>query len=582
MLIYLSLTLSLSISSALGSYSHTADVSVSNSNRCNLHLVLNSDGPIMDGTQITVLTHGMGGSYLDWWETDDAFYSVSDLLPSLISNKFYVFGEEGLKSRIDINDNGTFVRRSFNGNGLANINMLTRLEIGEHIVLLYDGPDDTQEYFSNEEVYDHFEKSLDSMIYTVYSEFGVVPKLNLVGHSRGGITNIEYAINHPRLVSNLMSVGTPYFGSDWADCLLSFATVFSDAYDRDVYSDLFYSENSGGFHTMQSEWNSIAESENINTTIVNAVQSFDFFSESLQNSVSWLSDYFESFGLDEEETNAAISNVAEWLNTNLTSCMYNTVNWLSRFRPLVNLLTWQIQDQSLKAIAEERIEELLRILQNDLEINGSGNNYVLSDSLVEQRSQKGRRIMVGNQEQSYSCFNICRYNFDNYSDDLRLTRNDMPLIAHNLETKNQDICGIFYEALNEDAGFLHSHSFSIGHSESEHFAECSCGASILNNGHGWTYSSYDSERCLRSCGCGYSETLPHSLEYSSGNSIIHGEFCSVCGYSNMEAGHNYTVSTYNSSSHVLRCGCGAAKIEAHRYGSLTRRCSVCGYRNISL
>ena len=41
----------------------------------------------------------------------------------------------------------------------------------------------------------------------------ILPKFNLIGHSRGGIINLMYALDHPFMVKNLISIGTPYEGS---------------------------------------------------------------------------------------------------------------------------------------------------------------------------------------------------------------------------------------------------------------------------------------------------------------------------------------------------------------------------------
>ncbi len=39
------------------------------------------------------------------------------------------------------------------------------------------------------------------------------PRVNLIGHSRGGLTNLQYALDHPDLVDSVFSLGTPYVGS---------------------------------------------------------------------------------------------------------------------------------------------------------------------------------------------------------------------------------------------------------------------------------------------------------------------------------------------------------------------------------
>lgn len=46
---------------------------------------------------------------------------------------------------------------------------------------------------------------------------GILPRINLIGHSRGGITNMQYALDHPDMVASLYSFGTPYLGTTVAE-----------------------------------------------------------------------------------------------------------------------------------------------------------------------------------------------------------------------------------------------------------------------------------------------------------------------------------------------------------------------------
>ena len=56
---------------------------------------------------------------------------------------------------------------------------------------------------------------LSKIVYDVkFLNGGELPKINLIGHSRGGLTNLQYALDHPDLVAGLYSMGTPYFGTD--------------------------------------------------------------------------------------------------------------------------------------------------------------------------------------------------------------------------------------------------------------------------------------------------------------------------------------------------------------------------------
>lgn len=80
---------------------------------------------------------------------------------------------------------------------------------------------------STAEAYGELRNFVNSIIYkymldyyNIYEEI-MIPKINMIGHSRGGIINMQYAIEHPDVVKYLYSVGTPYNGSQLYNALLS-------------------------------------------------------------------------------------------------------------------------------------------------------------------------------------------------------------------------------------------------------------------------------------------------------------------------------------------------------------------------
>lgn len=91
---------------------------------------------------------------------------------------------------------------------------LPRITYGEllyHTVIVFDASDAVKEE-SNNEVYDELNYMLSKIAYDVRYLTGYLPKINLIGHSRGGITNLQYALDHLKMVKALISVGTPYLG----------------------------------------------------------------------------------------------------------------------------------------------------------------------------------------------------------------------------------------------------------------------------------------------------------------------------------------------------------------------------------
>ena len=58
------------------------------------------------------------------------------------------------------------------------------------------------------------------MIGSIARDFGYItggtyPRINLIGHSRGGLTNMEFANTYPRLICTMFAIGTPFFGSNF-------------------------------------------------------------------------------------------------------------------------------------------------------------------------------------------------------------------------------------------------------------------------------------------------------------------------------------------------------------------------------
>ena len=96
----------------------------------------------------------------------------------------------------------------------ADITEIEETDVTKHIILVFDA------YYSgqgNDYVYAQLEYALDAISYQYYQVTGVLPTYNLIGHSRGGITNLQYALAHPYNVASLYSMGTPYDGSDFGE-----------------------------------------------------------------------------------------------------------------------------------------------------------------------------------------------------------------------------------------------------------------------------------------------------------------------------------------------------------------------------
>lgn len=214
---------------------------------------------------ITVLTHGLGGEAAHWSnEGDDKFACDKDsifgrLETELLRNDgsganvyWAVMRSSNAFQLYDLNDinNQTVKNGGTNSEYIEyyrshTTNAIT--DISKHIILIFESsvPD---EY--NYKVYEEFNYMLSKIIYDVkLLSGGELPRINLIGHSRGGLTNLQYALDHPDLVASMFSLGTPYFGSDTAStdlgaeiCAGESKVVPNGLYDiinRDIYLDYF-------------------------------------------------------------------------------------------------------------------------------------------------------------------------------------------------------------------------------------------------------------------------------------------------------------------------------------------------------
>lgn len=160
---------------------------------------------------ITVLTHGLSGNASHWSNSGGGFAYNSSSLIAKIGNKLH-------------DDYDLYVAKGGNDSNLElyqlnhahySIDSVTTLtdhitSADSHIIVIYESGVNN---LSNSAVYNEFDRFLDTISMQYKDLTGRLPIYNLVGHSRGGLTNVEFAFNHPYNVATLISMGTPYSGS---------------------------------------------------------------------------------------------------------------------------------------------------------------------------------------------------------------------------------------------------------------------------------------------------------------------------------------------------------------------------------
>ena len=118
-------------------------------------------------------------------------------------------------------------------------NSLIESDVTKHIIVIFEQwQGEVRE--GNDFVYSQFEYCMDALSYQYAQLTGELPTVNLIAHSRGGITAMQYALAHPYNVASIYTMGAPFNGSDFGSVeingehpLLSLATYKPDYQYKD-------------------------------------------------------------------------------------------------------------------------------------------------------------------------------------------------------------------------------------------------------------------------------------------------------------------------------------------------------------
>lgn len=209
------------------------------------------------GPRITVLTPGLGGKASHWSNANGA------------GGNTFVQDDDSLLDKLRLKGNDAYIfRAEGTGGNTPDYNLysyysnteVTIQDASKHIIIVFESKDNSTA--SNAVVYSEFEYMLNAVIERVKTlNGGVTPKVNLIGHSRGGLTNLEYALDHPENVHTMISIGTPYFGSEAAEqfgsLILGASDGLQDIVNPERYNS-YYQRWTDGYESKYKNINSIA------------------------------------------------------------------------------------------------------------------------------------------------------------------------------------------------------------------------------------------------------------------------------------------------------------------------------------
>lgn len=393
--------------------------------------------------EITVLTHGLGSSGY-YWSNDilvdngEAFaYNASSLI-----DKIYTKLSGNVSIYFAKCQSETSYQLSQLNRNLTTLKETERLDdVSKHIVLIYES---SKAVASNDDVYEEFENVLDTISLQYKSITGVLPRFNLVGHSRGGITNIMYATEHPYNVAAMFSLGTPYNGSvlggiDAVLKMLKYVDENTGELFPGVQSLLDYNEAV----RIRDKWNeAFKEDVNMNVVAYGSMASIDYIEEMLIDAAYGSSVYAEKIQPYLDLLQTAVNVVKK--HPNLVG---GTLDFVQGLAQVANAFGINLYDEVLSNISPDlegsvTYEEGQKILGLYNVINGQA--VIMDDLFIDLNSQLGYGFK---DDVDFNGFK--RYVKIFQPEDLTANRSipTLPAVVHNMETMNETYTNAISTAL---------------------------------------------------------------------------------------------------------------------------------------
>ena len=337
----------------------------------------NKNNNVVDNkASITFLTHGLSGSAHD--------YSVNK------QTNAFGYSEYSLITKLNNKTESNIYHVKFNSPFKFDIYKLTWSEnfaeekidhitdISKHTIIVYRGYSTSS---GNDYIYSQFNMMASYIINDVKNlKSGVLPMVNLIGFSRGGLTNLQYALDHPDIVKSMFSFDTPYFAPTEALVNYSINPDGSGVIENGGIEDL---ANNDVFMSYYNRWNN----------------NYDLYDDIFVGSVGLYQDLpliiyqliYDYIQIFEKQNNQDFINFFTYIYLVLISrFLYTGINITESF----NLFSRNLNTEEGKLAVKKFLSEL--------EVNRRSNVSLRFDGLVDLDSQLGKDDING---YSYKGFN---------------------------------------------------------------------------------------------------------------------------------------------------------------------------------
>lgn len=399
---------------------------------------------------ITVLTHGLGSQSYYWSNRYDYVpdesegeehivyneYSLINRLYQKLDGQMALYVARGdvteIEGGADVYD-FDLVKYTYadyqNDREGKTVPMLD--DVSKHIVIVYNSK---IKGYSNSDVYEEFHYILDNISLQYKRLTGVLPRFNLVGHSRGGITNIMYATEHPYNVASIYSMGAPYNGSKLGeiDLLMDFMGYVGD--DGDLSPGAASIMDKEGNKAIRNAWNqtlSTYPDADINAVTFGSITSLSIVSamvSDVKNNSAKYGDKYSGF-IDEAEVIVRLMSY----NADLTNIVLNVVAGIAG---VANFFNYDVCDALVSAIdpslqGQVKYEDVRPVVDLIQKVNDQ--TVILDDLFIDVNSQLGFGFDDGISYNGFTRY-VKTFTEEDYTDNRAIA--DQPGVVHNLEIMN--------------------------------------------------------------------------------------------------------------------------------------------------
>ena len=403
--------------------------------------------------RITILTHGLGSNPSDWSNDGNGNFSyTSDSLITRLYNMVdsYVYWMYFKKPDEETKEHNSLLEYEYTLHDITNqmssavenepfkrTTSTSIVDVSKHIIIVFDAVDSLS---TNDYIYSQFNFGISEILYQ-YKKLNndILPKLNLIGHSRGGVTNMQYALDHPALIDSMYSLGTPYCGSTSAsvDALLfDYAFGGPEGGEDDIIDETIYSQ-------YINEWNDNYERyENINVLALGGYSTVNFLgymclSNPTKNMIKI------KLKVDDNIAQAIVA-MLDLLFLDIEKNYYSTENMLKE--AYTSMLYKGFENIASEFnLSKYWIDDVVSILVNEIKFKLVNNKLKLvfeNDVFVNLDSQLG--YYDGSQlnddtYDGYRGFRRISKCFTAFNCDINKTAKNLASIVHNLETRDTEL-----------------------------------------------------------------------------------------------------------------------------------------------